>query len=360
MKRSLAKIAALLAVLATGAAVAVLGWPDESGSAPRTAAASAGEGTEPEAPTPVTTVPVRQGEIATYLSATANLVAEDSISVVAEVAGRVERVLLAEGEAVKSGALVVALDDREATLGLSTARIQVRQARATKQRVEALGQLVSEEEREKSRTDHDVAAQAVVDARFRVAQTRIRAPRSGKVTRRDVAVGQYVRAGDPVLEITDFSTLVARIFVPERDALALAPGRSVEFALQAAPGVKFEGTVRDVASVVDASSGTVKVTIEVTDAPPQVRSGSFVSVRMVREHHDQALWLPREAVTRGPRASHVFVVDGETVTRREVELGAQDGPRLHIVSGLTQGEVVVLAGHGKLADGAAVQVRSED
>ncbi len=355
MKRTIAKILALTTVLGTGAAVALLGWPSEQGSSPREAAASDGE--EAKAPTPVTVVSVRRGEVSTYLSSTANLVAEDSISVVAERAGRVVRVVRREGEPVEAGDLLVALDDREATLGLSATRIRAKQARAVQQRVDSLAELVSEEEREKSRSDNDVAAQEVKDARFQVDQTRIRAPRDGQVTRRDVTVGQYVRAGDTVLELTDFSTLVARIFVPERDALALTPGRPVDLGLQASPGVEFGGTVRDVASVVDLDSGTVKVTIEVTDAPPQVRSGSFVTVEMVREHHAEALWLPREAVTRGPRVSHVFVVHDDTVVRREVEVGAEDHGRLHILAGATEGEVVVLAGHGRLEDGDVVEVR---
>lgn len=360
MKRTLTKIAALIAVLGAGTAVAVVGWPNEPGSGPGSSVASAGETSEPAPPTPVTTVPVREGALSTYLDATANLVAEDSISVVAERAGRVVKVLYDEGDSVEAGALLVALDDREAKLGLSTARIRARQARATEERVEALGTVVSDEEREQSRTDEQVADQEVADARFRISQTRIHAPRGGRVTRRDVAVGQYARAGDPVIEITDFSTLVARIYVPERDALLLASGRVADFKLEAAPGVEFQGTIREVASVVDASSGTVKVTIEVTDAPPQVRSGSFVTVRMVREHHDRALWLPREAVIRGPRESHVFVVDGDTVRQREVQVGAQDGSKLHIVSGVGVSDIVVLAGHGKLTDGAAVEARPQD
>lgn len=359
MKRSVAKVLALAGVLSTVAVVAVLGWPDESGPAPRSAVASDGDAEEPKPPTPVTVVSVRQGELSTYLDATANLVAEDSIAVVAERAGRVVRIGPAEGESIQAGALLVALDDREATLGLSSARIRAKQARATQQRVETLAELVSQEEREQSKTDRDVAVQEVEDARFRVSQTRIRAPRNGRVTRRDVVVGQYVRAGDTLLELTDFSTLVARIFVPERDALQLAAGRSAELVLQAAAGVEFTGTVRDVASVVDPESGTVKVTIEVTQAPPQVRSGSFVTIRMVREHHPHALWVPREAVTRGPRASHVFVVEDGTAARREVEVGAEDEGRLHVVEGLERDEVVVLSGHGQLEDGGAVEVRPE-
>lgn len=359
MARLFAKILALAGVLGIGATVAVLGWPGESGSAPRPAVASEGEVEEPKAPKPVTVVSVRQGEMSTYLEATANLVAEDRIAVVAERAGRVVRVVPVEGQSVRAGALLVALDGREAALSLSTARIRAKQARATQQRVEALAQMVSEEEREQSRTDRDVADQEVEDARFRVAQTRIRAPRSGRVTRRDVTVGQYVRAGDTVLELTDFSTLVAEIFVPEREALQLEAGRSAQLVLQAAPDVEFGGVVRDVASVVDPQSGTVKITIEVTQAPPAVRSGSFVTIRMVREHHAAALWVPREAVTRGPRASHVFVVEGDKAVRREVQVGVEDEGRLRIVTGLALGEVVVLAGHGRLEDGEAVEVRPE-
>jgi multidrug efflux pump subunit AcrA (membrane-fusion protein) len=101
----------------------------------------------------------------------------------------------------------------------------------------------------------------------------------------------------------------------------------------------------------------VEIVIEVEGAPPQVRSGSFVSIRIERERDPAAIWLPRDAIVRESSGAIVFVIEDGVVHRRAVELGTEQGPRVAVTSGLAAGELVVLAGQGALRDGEAVQLR---
>jgi RND family efflux transporter MFP subunit len=301
---------------------------------------------------------VTVGEIATYIEATANLVAEHKVSVVAETNGRVVRVGPEQGETVKSGAFLVALDAADARRQQKTATIKLRAAKALERRTATLAErdLVATEEHDKAVDDRDLAAQALDDARAAIGRARITAPRGGKLTQRTVEVGQYVKVGDPLYEVTDFSTLVADIHVPERDAMMVEEGREVDVVLQAAPDVTFKGKVQRIASVVDTASGTVEVRVAVEDAPAHVRSGSFVTVRMIRQHHDAAKLLPRDAVVVGPRGAHVFVVVDGVAKRRMVELGDSERGRVHVTEGLEANEQVVLSGHGALEDGEPVDI----
>jgi membrane fusion protein (multidrug efflux system) len=302
-------------------------------------------------------VPVQVGEVATYVTATANLVARTRIDVVAEAAGRITHVHVDQGDDVKAGAMLVALDAKASRLAVKTAKIKAESASTVHARGATLADkdLVAIEELQKLTTDRDVARQTLEEAEHALTRRRVRAPVQAEVTRRDVTVGQYVREGDTLFELTDFATLEARIYVPERDALQVTAGREVELVLQARDDVAFPGVVRHVSSKVDPESGTVEITIEVADPPAQVRSGSFVGVKMIRTRNATATWLPREAVIRGPRGAHVFVVDDGVAHRREVVLGAEENGRLEIADGLEAGEQVVLSGHGGLDDGAAVE-----
>jgi len=339
---------------------------DLGGGDPNIASASDADSasTEPAAadPTPVELVEVQVGAIATHIVATTNLVAETQIDVVAEVAGRVVQLGVDEGDDIARDAMLVVLDGKDARLDIDTASIKAANAEALRKRAAALAekQLVSAEELERLTKDRDLARQELAQARQDLGLRRVRAPRAGRITRRDVTVGRYVKVGDPLFELTDFSVLVADIHVAERDALHVAPGRAVELVLQAKPDVEFAGTVRRVSSKVDAESGTVKITIAVDAAPPEVRSGSFVGVKMIRTESPRAKWVPREAVIRGPRASWVFTVDGDVAHRREVVTGAEQGARVEIVQGLEVGERVVRSGHGNLADGDAVAAIAND
>lgn len=359
MKHSVAKALALTGVLAAaGAAVFFGSNADELGAPQVAAAAEQGEDDAEDELSAVEVFEAKRGSLSTYLSATANLEAEDSVAVVAEAAGRVTAVKANEGDEVSKGALLVSLDAKSARMSIRAAELRADQATAERERAAELARksLVSREELEKLTTDGALAAQELEEAKYGLSQTRIRAPRSGRVTARKVTEGQYVRVGDELFDITDFEVLVARIHVPEREAMALAPGRAVDVELQADTSVELQGKVRAVSSVVDAASGTVKVTIEVHDPPPQVRSGSFVTVSMTREQVADAVWVPREAVVRGPRSAHLFVIDGDTATKREVELGIEERGKLQVRKGLEVGESVVLSGQTGLEDGARVKV----
>ena len=359
MRRTLLRIAAVAGSLLAGGAALVASVDFDRVDAGQTAQASDGEDAAAPEPAPVELTTVQVGEVSTYITATANLVAETQIDVVAEAAGRIGRVYAAEGKAVSKGALLVSLDAKSARLASKTARIKAANAEALQERAASLADkdLIAVEELQKLTTDRDVARQDLADAKFSLSRRRVHAPRKGKITRCDVTAGQYVREGDTLFELTDFDVLEAKIHIPERDALQVEPGREVELVLQAKADVTFPGVVHHVSSKVDTESGTVEITIRVEDAPELVRSGSFVGVKMIRTHNATAAWLPREAVILGPRGAHVFVVEDGIAHRREITPGAQERGRLEVASGLEAGEQVVLTGHGGLEDGERVQPR---
>lgn len=323
------------------------------------AQASAGE---PERARRVEVDVAERGSIASHIEATANLVAQRSISVVAEAPGRITKLGADEGESIEQGALLVALDAADAARTRKTARIKLRSSEAARTRTAKLAgqRLVAAEELDTAQTDHDLAKQELENAEAALRRARVRAPLSGKITKRSVERGQYVKIGDPLFEVTDFSTLVARIHIPERDAMQLEPGREAELVLQANPDLKFEGSVKRIASVVDVKSGTVEVTIEVQQPPSQLRSGSFVGIRLLRERHDDACLVPREAVVVDHQGEHVYVVKDGVARRRTVRVGATESGRSQILEGLEPDESVVVAGHGALQDGAEVEVVAEE
>ncbi len=299
------------------------------------------------------------GPIASSIEATANLVAERQVTVVAELDGRLLELEVDEGDDVEAGQLVGVLDGRNAKQAIAAAKIKVGGAKATHDRADKLArqQLLAAEELEKLDNARQSASQELSSAQWQLSRTRVRAPIPGRVTKRHVVAGRWVRTGEAIVDLTDFAVLVARIQIPERDALQLAPGRIAELTLQADAAVQLQGVVRRVAEVVDVRSGTVEVVIEVTQPPPQVRSGSFVGIRIERERDDAATWIPREAIVREASGAVVYVVEDGVAHRRELKLGTEQRSRVAVLEGLAPGELVVLAGQGALRDGEDVQVR---
>jgi membrane fusion protein, multidrug efflux system len=311
-------------------------------------------------PTPlVDAISVQVGPISTSIEATANLVAERQVGVVAELDGRLVQLDVDEGDMVAAGQLIGVLDGRNAKHAIAAAKIKVSGASASHDRADRLARqaLLAAEELEKSQTARDSANEELSSAQWQLARTRVRAPIAGRVTKRHVIAGRWVRTGEAIVDVTDFTMLVARIHVPERDALRLEAGRQATMKLQAADDVRFTGKLRRISEVVDTKSGTVEVVVEVTAAPREVRSGSFVVIRIERERNPAASWLPRESIVREASGAVVFVIEDGIVHRREVELGAEQGSRVEILRGVEPGTLVVLAGQGGLRDGDDVQVR---
>jgi membrane fusion protein (multidrug efflux system) len=251
-------------------------------------------------------------------------------------------------------------DDQQ--IELKKAELKETNARAAFDRAKELvdRELISREEFDKLSIDYEIARQELAEAEWALKKTTIIAPFTGRVTARMTQLGQHIRPGDELFQVTDFDPLIARIYLPERDVLGLEEGQDVQIRLDAAHEVSFAGRIRQISPVVDISTGTVKVTVEATEPPNQVRPGSFVTVNIVRETRPDTLLLPREAVLRELQKAHVFVAEGEIAEKRAVTLGLEEGDLIEVTSGLEAGERVIVTGQGGLKDGSNVKILIAD
>jgi len=298
------------------------------------------------------------GAISAYTAATANLVAEDEVKVVAETEGKVHRVMVEEGDLVARGQVLVQIDPADATLAVQKAQIALQNTGIGLTRGEGLSKanLISAQELDKLRFERDLAAHELEDARHRLRKTTVAAAFGGRITVRKVQNGQQVKPGDELFTLADFDPLVARIFLPEREVLDLAVGQPVRLALRAREETRFAGRIRQISPVVDTASGTVKVTVEAVRPPASVRPGAFVSVEVLRETRANVVLVPRPAVIRELQETFVFVAEGKVARKRAVSVGIEEGDHLEIRTGLKAGEQVITAGQGALKDQAPIAV----
>jgi membrane fusion protein (multidrug efflux system) len=310
------------------------------------------------APIPVEAAEIELGPVASYITATANLVPEDEVKVLAEAEGRVVQLEVEEGDSVTQGEVLAVIDRDEAEIALNKAALRAANARVAFERAEGtLDQgLISREEFDRLTLEYDVARQEVAEAEWRLQRTVICAPFTGRVTERFITPGQHLRPGDELFTVADFDPLIARIFLPEKDVLTLDEGRVVRISLAADPSLEFVGRIRQISPVVDTATGTVKVTVEASSPPTQARPGAFVSIGIVRERREAAVLLPRKSVIRELRSAHVFITDGAKAEKRSVSLGLEEGDIVEALGGVEAGEQVIVAGQGGLKDGAKVKI----
>ncbi|HEX9426784.1 MAG TPA: efflux RND transporter periplasmic adaptor subunit [Candidatus Polarisedimenticolia bacterium] len=307
---------------------------------------------------PVSVAVIARGPVSSYITSTANLVPEQEVKILAEAEGRVAELHVEEGTRVGRGQILASLAHEDAEIALKKAELRSSNTRSAYERAASLlaDNLVSREAYDRTALDSEVAAQELAEARFRLEKTFIRAPFGGHITNREIKLGQHVRPGDSLFTVSDFDPLTARIYLPEKDVYGLQEGRDVRITLKANEATRFHGRIRQISPVVDTGTGTVKITVEATATPPEVRPGAFVTLDIVRELHAQAVLVPREAVIRELQDSYVFVARGGTAEKRPVSLGLEEGGRIEAVSGLSPGEQVIIAGQGGLRQGSPIKV----
>ena len=119
---------------------------------------------------------------------------------------------------------------------------------------------------------------------------------------------------------------------------------------------EFPAAVTSVAPVADTDTRTFTVKITPVDNSGLLRSGMYANTQLLIDEKQDTLLLPRDAVTTINNQPTVFVVNGDRVEQREVELGLTNDGQVEILSGLEAGETVVIAGQPNLTDGTKVEV----
>jgi membrane fusion protein, multidrug efflux system len=311
-----------------------------------------------EAAIPVEVSLPTRGEMLAMYSGTATLEAEADAEVIAKVGGEVRRIFVEEGDRVRAGQVLAQLDDQQLRLQAA----QTRAARAKAQRdfnrqieLHEKG-LVSAGAFENLKYDLDNQTASDDLAQLNLSYSEIRAPFAGIVSTRHIKLGQEIAIGTSVFRVTDPTPLKANVFVPERELARLKPGQPASISVDALAGRNFPAIVKLVSPVVDASTATFKVTLEVNDPKGDLKPGMFARVGIVFERRADALTIPRVALLDTDGASNVFVVNAGKAEQRSIRTGLSNSGRIEVLEGLKGEEQVVVVGQNGLKDGNAVRV----
>jgi len=199
------------------------------------------------------------------------------------------------------------------------------------------------------------AAAGVHAARIDLDGAFIRSPIAGVVADRLIEPGEAVMMGTNVVTVVDEATLVLRAEVSEQDVARLALGQRATVTVDGLGAAQFAGTVSQLHPAADPMTRMFTVDLALHDPTRRLQVGRFGRAVIATEQRPGVLVIPRRAVPEAGEAI-VFVVKGDTVERRPITVGLRQGDRLEVVSGLTEGEQVVIEGQAGLSDGARVRV----
>jgi membrane fusion protein (multidrug efflux system) len=330
-----------------------------------------------------------------------------------QIAGRVARVYVEEGQAVAKGQVLAELDATDYRNGYDAAAAQADAARATdkkaqaglrpqeleqaridfqrwqdeynrmkylydhkslaandfekidagykaaQQRYEMARQGTRVQDKEAANGQFRAAAAQMHEAQKRLADCKLRAPIAGFVGMRRIDVGDTVGAGIPVIGVLDLNPVKVRVAIPEAEIGKVREGARATVTIPSLDGRQFEGKVEAVGVTADPASRTYSVKISVPNPQRLLRAGMVAEARIYGSTMVNAITVPGDAIIRDARGvTHVYVYEPtrQRVYARRVDVGALLNNEVEIRNGLTGNEQIVVAGQQNVREGSPAKI----
>ncbi|MDH5672240.1 MAG: efflux RND transporter periplasmic adaptor subunit [Myxococcales bacterium] len=320
---------------------------------------------------------VERGQLAVDLRLSGTLEPFATVRVAAESAGRLVARKVEQGDRVERGQLLFQSDSRVARLqqrkarhSLGAAAVDAELALQQSQRGQALAservisaerydqldyaRQAASERKALARVEADSAQKAVRDASCR-------APREGTIAELHAELGDWVLPGQALATLVDLSRLKMRVGLTADEATALQPGLRANVHFAALGGQALEAELHHVSTLADVHSGTYAAELWLT-APEDgsLRPGMVGRVELPITSTQETALLPRAAVDRAGGGFGLWVVEADgpilRARRRSLTVGRSDARRVQALSGVREGERVVIEGMFALAEGDRVVI----
>lgn len=267
--------------------------------------------------------------------------------------GRIEKINVEIGDFVSAGQILAEMD----RANLEQAEFRLKNSKDELDRLKQLFEEggVSQSDYEQLELSYNVAKSSYDNL---LENTVLRSPVSGVVTARNYDRGDMYSMAQPLFTVQQITPVKMLVGVSEKDYTKVKKGDKVTITADALPGNEYTGTIVRLYPTMDASTHTFNVEVQVRNERRELRPGMYVRAT-VNFGNNQSIALPDQAVVKmqGAGTRMVFVLgDDNTVSSRVVTLGRHFDSKYEILSGLEEGELVVVKGQSTLKNGQKVEV----
>lgn len=266
-----------------------------------------------------------------------------------------QKLLSSREQLFKEGALARRLVDEAAV-----AYAQAKSAYDTAQKhLESLQSVARHEEIKSAAGQLESAKGKYEAAQAQLSYSEVRSPISGVIADRAVFPGEMAAAGSPLLTVVDLSSVIARVNVPQADAVHMKVGQPATIA-STDNSVTVDGKVTVVSPAVDPQTTTVEVWVQAVNKGERLRPGGTVHVTINAGSIANAVVVPPAALLPSQEGgTAVMVVTPDSVAHQHaVKVGVRNDDKVQILEGVKAGERVVVAGGVGLQDGAKVKIQA--
>lgn len=308
----------------------------------------------------VTVDKAEKKKLSSTFSLTGTIIANNDVNILSETAGKVMQIFFKVGDFKQAGSILAQVDDELKKAAFKNAEANYEKAKKDYDRFKTLYELSSVTD---SQFDGIKLAFSAAEAQFIVAKrqledTKIKTPISGYITMRNIDVGATVQgAPQPTLvaNIVDISRLKAKLNVGEAYAFLLKTGDKVKVTTDVYPGVVFNGRIESISSKSD-EAHTFPTEIIIENNSNKLKAGIFARIEFSSIKDQEFIVIPREALVGSIKDPKVFVIENGIAKERKLVLGSESNTFVQVMSGLNEGETVVVNGQNILVDNTKVEI----
>ncbi|HWR42030.1 efflux RND transporter periplasmic adaptor subunit [Sporomusa sp.] len=306
------------------------------------------------------------------LSLTGSVEGETSAVISAKISGRIEQIMVEDGQPVVAGQSLIRLESVELSNGVRTGNDAVLRAMANYDNVatdykryqalyaqSAISKQVLdgiETKLKVAEADLSSAQAALSTAQQQQAYAAVTAPVSGVVANRAAVIGQVVAAGVPLMSVENLDQVYAVVNVEQKDLGVVKQGMAAEITVDAYPDKVFTGKIEIINPAAVVANRMYRTKIKIDNSQALLKPGMFVKVSIITGNPVPVLAVPQAAIFQKQGIYHVYVLENGKAVRRQVEVGSVIGDFVEIKSGLAEKEQVITSNVNKLKDGDPVQV----
>jgi len=325
-----------------------------------------------------TTVQIQMAKkmaLSSVLSFKANLEPVEEGIVGSKIAGQVTRILFEDGEQVTQGEAMAILDDHDAKNQLRIAQIDLQKLEisldAAQKNYDTIKVLYEAGALPKIELDDSERGLKTAEADYELKQVEIetinnslnntvlRAPISGEIREKNITVGEYVSPGAVLAKIINTSSIKAVIQLKQSDLAKVSIGQEVTLKISQNDGTGYKGTIKSLMKSANASTRVFDCQVQVNNAEGRLYSGTFGYVEIPNPEKKASLVIPIAALAGSKGNYSVFTVEDNIACRRSVGIGEIHNDMVEVVSGLQEGEEVIVTNLNALADGYLVKVTEQ-
>lgn len=304
---------------------------------------------------------IRPGVVEDALLLTGRIEPLEEVTVSAESSGVVEWLGVDVGDAVKRGQEIARIDTSriQTVHEQAVARKNLAAQELARMRDLAKGGIASPQSLDQLRTQFELAEADLAAAKILLEKSRAHAPLDGVVSLRARRQGEFTDNGAPLVRIVQTHQVKVFVGVPERDINRFSLGDTVTLTLDAIPGRTFTGLVHRLPPTADLATRTFITEVLLENGEGLLKPGMTARVRMVRDTYPEAVAVPLFSVLTLENQRFVVVEEGGAARVRPVTLGVLQGDMVHVVSGLSAGDRLIVTGQRDLREGQRVNVTGE-